>query len=861
MTEIKDRETSQQPGLSRPRKLELKKTVETGQVRQSFSHGRSKMVTVEVRKKRTFAPDSGGRMSEVKAAQQAGAHAAAEAALDQTDEVQRDGSVRSLTTEEKAARARALQDAIRAEEERIVEAVPDESQPAVEVDAPEAAEPVDEPQVSVEETAAVEPETPAPADDSPAAPEEAATAAAAKAEPAKAPASPGKARGPVAEEDAEGRQRAKKAGRPDVRRLAATTLKRGEPRRRAGKLTIAEALEDGAERTRSLAAVRRAREREKQKQRERSSGEGVKVIREVVVPEMITVGELANRMAERGADVVKALMKMGVMATITQSIDADTAEVVVNEFGHNIKRVSDADVEIGLKGDVDDADALASRPPVVTVMGHVDHGKTSLLDALRKTDVAAHEAGGITQHIGAYQVTVADGAKITFIDTPGHAAFTAMRARGANVTDIVVLVVAADDGIMPQTVEAIRHAKAAGVPLIVAINKIDRPDSDTQRVRNELLQHEVLVEEVGGETLCVEVSAKEGTNLDRLVEAILLQAELMDLSANPERPGEGVVVEAKMERGRGTVATILVQRGTLRMGDIFIAGGEWGRVRGLYDASGGDIEFAVPGMPVEVLGLNGAPAAGDDVVVVDNEARAREISDFRQRKLRDAKAAATTRGTLEQMMARIQEGETKELAAVVKADVHGSVEAIVGAVEKLGTDEVKINVLHAAVGGINESDVTLARASNAIVIGFNVRANPQARELAKRDDVEIRYYSIIYDLTDDMKTILTGMLAPTLRESILGYAQIRQVFAISKVGKVAGCMVTEGVIRRGCRVRLLRDDVVIHLGDLSQLKRFKDDVREVKEGYDCGVALEHYQDIQEGDVIECFEVEEVAREL
>jgi translation initiation factor IF-2 len=611
---------------------------------------------------------------------------------------------------------------------------------------------------------------------------------------------------------------------------------------------------------RSLASVKRAREKEKLKQQQQMRAEALKVIRDVIIPESLTVQELANRMAERSSDVIKALMKMGVMANINNVIDADTAELVVNEFGHNSKRVSDADVLIGLKGEVDEVKSLKVRPPVVTVMGHVDHGKTSLLDALRKSDVAAREAGGITQHIGAYQVTMPHGGKITFVDTPGHAAFTQMRARGAHVTDIVVLVVAADDGVMPQTVEALDHAKAANVPLIVAINKIDRPDSNSERVRTELLQHGIVVESMGGETLCVEVSAKEGTNLDKLEEAILLQAELLDLSANPDRPAEGVIVEAKVERGRGTVATVLVQRGTLRVGDIFVAGSEWGRVRGLSDALGSPLDEAGPGMPVEVLGLNGTPAAGDDVVVVENEARAREVTEFRQRRLRDAKVA-TNRGSLEQIFDRIQAGGAKELPVVIKADVHGSVEAIATALEKLGTEEVKAQVLHAAVGGINESDISLARASDALIVGFNVRANPQAREMAKRDGVEIRYYSIIYNLTDDLKQMLSGMLAPKRRENILGYAEIREIFNVTKVGKVAGCMTTEGVIRRGARVRLLRDNVVIHEGDLSQLKRFKDDVKEVREGYDCGVALASYQDIQIGDTIECFEVEMVAREL
>ncbi len=589
--------------------------------------------------------------------------------------------------------------------------------------------------------------------------------------------------------------------------------------------------------------------------------EGQKVVREVIVPEAITVQELANRMAERGADVVKALMKMGVMATITQTIDADTAELVVEEFGHRLRRVSEADVEQGLKRDEDKAGDLQSRAPVVTVMGHVDHGKTSLLDALRATDVAGGEAGGITQHIGAYQVTTPSGAKISFIDTPGHAAFTEMRARGAQVTDIVVLCVAADDGVMPQTIEAIHHAKAAGVPLIVAVNKIDVPGADPSRVRMDLLQHDVQVEEMGGDVLSVEVSAKQRTNLDKLEEAILLQAELLDLKANPNHAAEGVIVEARMEQGKGSVATVLIQRGTLRVGEIFIAGSEWGRVRAMMDAHGAQLQEAGPSVPVEILGLNGTPQAGDDFVVVENEARAREVTEFRQRTERNKAAAAAGRGTLEQMFEKIQEGEAQTVPLVIKADVHGSAEAIVGALEKLSTDEVKVQVLHSGVGGINESDVTLARASNALIVGFNVRANPQARDLAKRDGLEIRYYSVIYDLTDDIKAVLSGLLAPEVRETFLGYAEIREVFNVSKVGKVAGCMVTEGTVKRGAKVRLLRDDTVIHEGDLSQLKRFKDDVREVQSGTECGMAFANYHDLQKGDVIECFETEEIARQL
>jgi translation initiation factor IF-2 len=893
MTESKGSDDKGQGQLNRPGKLELKKTVESGQVRQNFSHGRSKMVRVEVRKKRTYAPDARGRMA--KAGQEGDGGATAPS---RTEGAVRERVAVGLTSAEKASRAKALQEAIRADEAQLAAdeaaqlaadeaaerlqaelAAAEPAEPELPAAPPEEeAEPVsalpveplepeegEEPRVAAEAPQAA-PEAPQAAEVARAAeaPQAAPQAPAEPAPPAPGAAAKEKPQPPRADqkagEEADEHGRAKRPGtRPDARK-AAPAPRRGEPRRRSGKLTVTEALEDRAERVRSLAAVRRAREKERMKQQLQAQTE--KVFREVVIPETITVQELSNRMAERSSDVMKALMRMGVMATINQAIDADTAELVATEFGHNVKRVSEADVEIGLKGEEDVEAFLRPRPPVVTIMGHVDHGKTSLLDALRKTDVVAHEAGGITQHIGAYQITLPDGEKITFVDTPGHEAFTAMRARGANVTDIVVLVVAADDGVMPQTIEAIRHAKAAGVPIIVAINKIDRPDADPARVRSELLQHDIVLEEFGGDTLSVEVSAKEGTNLQKVIEAILLQAEFLDLRSNPERSGEGVVIEAKVERGRGSVATVLVQRGTLRVGDIFVAGSEWGRVRGLNDAAGLQLETAGPGTPVEILGLNGTPAAGDDVAVVDSESRAREVTEFRRRRHRDARTAEIAGATsFEQMFDRIREGEIKELALVVKADVHGSAEAVCGAVGRLATDEVKVQVLHSGVGGINESDVTLARASNALIIGFNVRANPQAREMAKRDGVEIRYYSIIYNVVDDMRQILTGMLAPQLRENILGYAEIRQVFSITKVGKVAGCMVTEGAVRRGAKVRLLRDDVVIHEGDLAQLKRFKEDVREVKEGYDCGIVLANYQDIQVGDKIECFEIQEVARQL
>jgi translation initiation factor IF-2 len=554
-------------------------------------------------------------------------------------------------------------------------------------------------------------------------------------------------------------------------------------------------------------------------------------------------------------------MKMGVMATINQTLDADAAELLVSEFGHQAKRVSEADVEIGLEGQDDRDEELQPRAPVVTVMGHVDHGKTSLLDALRHTDVAAREAGGITQHIGAYRVDIGSGLPVTFIDTPGHAAFSEIRARGAKVTDIVVLVVAADDGVMPQTVEAIAHARAAEVPIVVAINKIDRPEANPERVRQELLNHELVTEQFGGDVLSVEVSATARTNLDKLIEVIQLQAEILELRANPNRPAQGTVIEAKLDRGRGVVGTVLIQRGTLKVGDIIVCGGQWGRVRALVDDRGENVDSAGPSVPVEALGLDGVPDAGDPLVVVENERRAREITEYRQRKRRDLSGAAAPRSSVEEMFSQLASGTLSELPVVIKSDVHGSMEAIVAGLQKLSTDEVAVRVLHADVGAITESDITLALASKAWVLGFNVRANAQARELAKRDGVEIRYHSIIYELLDEAKAALSGMLSPTARETIIGHAEIREVFSITKIGKIAGCRVTDGLFRRGARVRLLRDDIVIHDGALGSLRRFKDDVREVREGFECGIGLEGYNDIREGDVIEAYEIEQVARTL
>jgi len=830
--------------LSRPGRLELKKTVETGQVKQSFSHGRSKTVTVEVKRKRTFERGKGGKMEVVKPK----AVADAEGLTSLEEE-----RPKSLTEGERAARLRALQDAVQDDERRRVEEV--EAQRLAEEEAKRAAE--EEKQRAEEEAKKAAEEEKQRAEEQ----KQAQAAVQADARP-KTDEAPRKA--PRAEEEKAREEPPRKGKGADKQKTGPLRL-RDEPRRRSGKLTITQALEseDGdldVRRGRSLAALRRQREKERQKTRETHARHD-KVIREVVVPETITVADLANRMAEQGNNVVRALMKLDIMATLNQAIDADTAELVVAEFGHKIRRVSEADVEEGLVGPEDDDSDLAPRAPVVTVMGHVDHGKTSLLDALKETDVVAGEAGGITQHIGAYKVTMPSGEQIAFLDTPGHEAFTLMRARGAKVTDIVVLVVAADDGIQPQTVEAINHAKAAEVPIVVAVNKCDRPDADPQRIRNQLLEHELVVEELGGDILDIEVSAVKKTNLDKLEEAILLQSELLELKANPGRHANGAVIEAKLEKGRGSVATVLVQNGTLKVGDIFVVGSEWGRVRALLDDKGRQIKSAGPSTPVEVLGLQGTPQAGDDFIVLADEARAREVAEYRQRSLREKEITTMGRGTLDQMFDQIKAGETKELPIVVKADVQGSLEAIRGALDKLSTDEVKVRILHGAVGGITETDVSLAGSSNGVVMGFNVRANPQARDLARRDSIDIRYYSIIYNVVDDMKALMSGMLAPEQQETFLGYAQIREVFNISKVGKVAGCMITEGVVRRGAKVRLLRDDVVIYEGALKQLKRFKDDVREVQNGYECGMALENYDDIKEGDVIECYEVKEVARAL
>ncbi|MEI6984962.1 MAG: translation initiation factor IF-2 [Rhodospirillaceae bacterium] len=902
MTESNDQDRKKEVLHLQPSKgkLELKKTVDAGSVRQSFSHGRSKTVTVEVKRKRTIEKGAAPGIADGGAA----ARRAAEG-LPTKGAAGRGtrggGAVRQLTKEEREVRARALRSLLAADEARRLTVAEEELLAVEDYDEsadlefgdlnveppPEPTDPESLRQREIEEMRRIQVQEQAAAADAERLRQEeeakkrevdltkrkpddkkseeavrkprVGVAPAPAVEAVKAPPVVAK---PGTDEEEEDRRARKAGAKTAVVAKPVASPRKSADRRRSGKITVTQALNvDEAERTRSMAALRRARERERQRLSARQ--ETVKVTREVVLPEVITVQELANRMAERGADVIKSLMRMGVMATITQTIDADTAELVITEFGHRLRRVSDSDVEVGLMGEVDREEDMRPRPPVVTIMGHVDHGKTSLLDALRHTDVVSSEAGGITQHIGAYQVVLTNGGRITFIDTPGHAAFTEMRARGANVTDVVVLVVAANDGIMPQTVEAIQHAKAAKVPMIVAINKIDLPDARPERVRQELLQHGLVVEELGGDLLAVEVSAKAKRGLERLEEAILLQAEILELRANPNRPAVGAVIEAKLERGRGSVATVLVQRGTLRVGDVFVAGCEWGRVRALVNERGQSVNDAGPSVPVEVIGLNGTPMAGDEFTVLENEARAREIAEFRQRKKREAQVTATARGTLEQMFSRIQEGEAKELPIVLKGDVQGSIEAIVGALEKLCADntEVKVRVLSSGVGAINESDVTLANASKALVIGFNVRANPQARDMARRDGIEIRYYSVIYNVIDDVRAALVGLLSPTLRERFLGNAAILEVFNITKVGKVAGCRVTEGIVKRGAGVRLLRDNVVIHTGSLKTLKRFKDEVKDVREGYECGMAFENYDNMLAGDIIEAFEIEEVARVL
>jgi translation initiation factor IF-2 len=837
---------------------------EQGVVRQSFSHGRTKAVVVEKVKRRAIGP--GGEVkaeapairaakpapAEAPVAEKATKPAAASKTQPATDAGLKPSGVvlRTLTEEERSARAHALADSrVREAEER--KAAEEESRRRVGREATERAEreAADARKREEDSRRAHEEETKRKAEQ-----EARKRFGTDETKPGNVPAS---ARTITADEDEEGGPRAARRGKgTPVKAPRAPAVER----KSRGRLTVVTALSSGDERQRSIASFRRRTQR--MTGHRPSDAPKEKIAREIVIPEAITIQELANRMAERGVDVIRLLMQQGQMLKITDSVDADTAQLVAEEMGHTVKRVAEADVVEGLFDTPDQEAHLESRPPVVTIMGHVDHGKTSLLDAIRQTDVVAGEAGGITQHIGAYQVTTKSGAKVTFIDTPGHAAFTAMRARGAKVTDIVILVVAADDGVMPQTVEAINHARAGKVPLIVAINKIDKADAKPERVRSELLQHEIQVETLGGETLEIEVSATKKTNLDKLLEMIALQAEILDLKANPDRAAEGTVIEAKLDRGRGPVATVLVQRGTLKVGDIIVGGAEWGRVRALINDQGKQVDSAGPSMPVEILGFAGTPEAGDRLAVVENEARAREVTEYRQRERREnASRGMKVGGSLEQMMSQLKTAGRKEFPLLIKGDVQGSVEAIVAALEKLGTDEVIARILHAGVGGITESDVTLAETSGAAIIGFNVRAHKEAREAAERAGVEIRYYNIIYNLVDDVKKAMSGLLSPTLRETPLGNAEILEVFDVSKVGKVAGCRVTDGKVERGANVRLIRDNVVIHEGKLSTLKRFKDDAREVLAGQECGMSFENYEDIRQGDVIECYRVESIQRSL
>jgi len=850
--------------------LSLKPRTETGVVRQSFSHGRTKQVLVEKKTKRRLAGDPApvAEAAPVAPAPVAAPAKAAPRPAEPARPAARTSGVvlRTLTDDEQSARASALADArVREEEERrIAEAEAarrntKEFKEQQEREAAEARKKAEEERHRAEEEAKARAEREANKRSETAA--KAATAPATTARTTStAPARPAAVAADGSDDDEAPRmvRRPGGAARPVV---AAKPTAKPAPAKQRGRLTLSTALNADEVRERSIASFRRRTQRLKG---HASNEPKEKLIREVTIPEAITIQELANRMTERAVDVIRLLMKQGAMHKITDVIDADTAQLIAEEMGHTVKRVAASDVEEGLFDVAEDhASDTTPRPPVVTVMGHVDHGKTSLLDALRHANVVSGEAGGITQHIGAYQVTSPEsGKKITFIDTPGHAAFTAMRARGAKVTDIVILVVAADDGVMPQTIEAINHAKAAKVPMIVAINKIDKPDAKAERVRTELLQYEVQVESFGGDVVDVEVSAKNKTNLDKLLEMIALQADLLDLKTNPDRPAEGTVIEAKLDRGRGPVATVLVQRGTLKVGDIIVAGAEMGRVRALINDQGETVQEAGPSVPVEVLGFNGPPEAGDRLAVVENEARARQVTDYRAHQKREKSASSTgMRGSLEQMMSQLKTTGRKDFPLVVKADVQGSLEAILGSLEKLGTDEVAARILHAGVGGISESDVTLAEGFNAAIIGFSVRANKEATALAKRNGIEIRYYNIIYDLVDDVKKAMSGLLAPTLRETMLGNAQILEVFNISKVGKIAGCRVTDGNVERGANVRLIRDNVVVHEGKLSTLKRFKDEVKEVQSGQECGMAFESYQDMRVGDVIECYRVETIQRSL
>ena len=873
MSDTKDDKTL---SVSSRKTLTLKRSgVEHGTVRQDMGRGRSKAVVVETRKRRISRPEDEAKAPPPPSAPAAGAKPRP-AAPQQTTQAppqaptprpeapapRQQGSrhgvvLNDLSAGEMEARRRALEEAkVREVVER--KRAEEEAHRRSEEETRRAREREESARRQAEEEQRLAKE----ADDRRRSEEEAEkrTKRPAEAEAVVEDAAARPARKDERESEEDRSPRGGPRGKPSRTVEAPKPSRPREEERRRGKLTLSGALdEEGGSRGRSLAAMRRRQEKFKRSQMQESRE---KISREVTLPETITIQELSQRMAERSVDVIKYLMKEGQMMKPGDIIDADLAELIAGEFGHTVKRVSESDVEEGIFNVEDEKADMVARPPIVTIMGHVDHGKTSLLDAIRHANVVAGEAGGITQHIGAYQVEQ-NGQKITFIDTPGHAAFTAMRARGAQATDIAILVVAADDSVMPQTIESINHAKAAGVPMIVAINKIDKPEADANKVRTELLQHEVFVESMGGEVLDVEVSATKGTNLDRLLEAILLQAEILDLKANANRTAEGMVVEAELDRGRGSVATVLVQKGTLHPGDIIVAGDEWGRVRALVDDRGEHVKEATPSTPVEVLGLQGPPQAGDRFAVVENEFRAREISEYRQRLAREKAVArqAGSRGSLEQMMTQLQDSGLKEFPLVIKGDVQGSIEAIAGALDKLGTDEVRARLVHSGAGAITESDVSLAEASNAAIIGFNVRANKQARDAAERAGIEIRYYNIIYDLVDDVKAAMSGLLSPERRETFLGYAEILEVFNITKVGKVAGCRVTEGKVERGSGVRLLRDNVVIHEGKLKTLKRFKDEVGEVNGGQECGMAFENYEDIRVGDQIECFRVEHVTRTL
>jgi len=848
-------DTTDKPKLGTRAPLGLKRTVETGKVKQSFSHGRSNTVVVEVKKRRVLGRPGEAEAPKVEAAPApepaapvAKAAPAAPAPTPQrplarppSDPTTRRELQERLLREAEEARMNALEEARRREDRQAVQASEEERRRAEENRRAEE-ERAEAARLAAEAEAA----------------EQARQAEEASRAPAAAPAAP-----EPTDDEEEGARGAAAHGRPKpgAKRPEPARPVRGHvDRRQSGKLTVTRALDDGegGVRARSLAALKRAREKEKRAHQQ--SGPQAKQVREIVVPEAITVQELANRMAERAADLVKSLFKMGVVVTLNQTIDQDTAELLVTEFGHVIKRVSESDVDIQSEADVDADETLVARPPVVTIMGHVDHGKTSLLDAIRGADVVSGEAGGITQHIGAYQVTLADKSKITFLDTPGHEAFTEMRARGANVTDIVVLVVAADDGLRPQSIEAINHTKAAGVPMIVAINKVDKPGANAQKVREELLQHEIVVEQMGGDVQDVEVSALKKTNLDGLLEAIQLQAELLELKANPERAAEGAVVEAKLDKGRGPLATVLVQRGTLRVGDIFVVGAISGKVRAMIDDRGRQVKEAGPSLPVEVLGLSGVPSAGDTLSVVENEARAREVAAYRQGLL-DRKRTTSAPANLDTMFSALKENQAIEFPLVVKGDVQGSVEAIVNAVNKISNEDIKVRVLHAGVGGITESDVTLARASGAPIIGFNVRANAKAREIAERDRVALQYYDVIYDLTDAVKAAMAGQLGPLMIENVVGRAEVREVFSAGKHGKAAGLLVTEGYIRKALRARIMRDDVIIYNGAIASLRRFKDDVPEVRAGLECGVTFENNTDIKAGDFLETYEVEQRERTL